>query len=211
MLVVSCPAHTLICCSGGRIPSVLPGVKMPCVWPSTRSIVFVVVVVLAVWIGSERQAILDEVHLLVECHGDPTHQARQLTDLRKKYDKREKEHARLTDEMNTCQQDKDTELSHMKSSEINSYWKGFSHAAVLVTVISVLLFISLLYLLHKINAYFIRRSENDRERRESERRAEIELHHRQRLADLAYVNQQRQLQDNPQRQQGTWWSRMLSN
>ena len=77
-------------------------------------------------------------------------------DLRQKYDEIERKYARLTDEKNTCLLDKDTELSHMKTSEISSYGKGFSHAAIIVIVISILCFGSLLYLLHKIYAYFTR-------------------------------------------------------
>lgn len=184
---------------------------MRCAWPSTSFVAVIVIGVMAVWIGSKSQAILDEVHLLVECHGDPTHQARKLVYLREKYDEIERKYSRLTDEKNTCLLDKDTELSHMKTSEISSYWKGFYHAAVTVITISVLCFGSLLYLLHKINAYFTRRSEADWERRERQRQAENALHHLQRQSDLAYVDQQRQLQDNPTRQRGSFWNRMLGN
>ena len=99
----------------------------------------------------------------------------------------------------------------MKTSEISSYWKGFSHAAIIVIVISILCFGSLLYLLHKINAYFTRQSEDDRERREREHQAENQLHNMQRLADLSYVKQQRQVQNNPTKQQGSFLYRMLGN
>lgn len=143
-------------------------------------LVFIAIGVLAVWIRS--QAILDEVHLLVECHGDPTHQARKLTDLRKKYDELKVEYARLTEERNLCLLDKDTELSHVKTTEMNSYWAGFNTAMWLVITISVVVSGSLLYLQHRMYTHLAQR--------ERHHQAGIQLQHMQHPAHQHHLHNQ---------------------
>ena len=129
-----------------------------CSWPSSTVIITVAVVGLSLWIVSKREAISDELYLLVECHATPTHHARQVADLRKELKKMTEECTRLRDEKNTCLLDKDIESSHVKSSQLSSYRTGFVHATVLVTIICVIFVALLLCLLCKVYDYFSRRS-----------------------------------------------------
>lgn len=129
-----------------------------CIWPSGTLIITIALAGLAFWIASKREAIRDEVYLLVECHATPTHHARQVEDLRKELEKMAEECKKLRDEKNTCLLDKDTESSHVKSSQFSFYWTGFVHATVLVTMISVIFVALLLCIQFKIYDSFSRRS-----------------------------------------------------
>ena len=74
-----------------------------------------------------RGEIVNEIHLLSECHFNVTSQAQKILSLTSELRQSREESNKLNQERKECLSDKDFEDSH--------YWKGFRHAALSVTAI----------------------------------------------------------------------------
>ena len=78
--------------------------------------------------------IVNEIHLLSECHFNVTSQAQKILSLTSELRQSREESNKLNQEMKECLNDKDCDLLTADSH----YWKGFRHAALSVTAIYIL-------------------------------------------------------------------------
>ena len=122
-------------------PSIMGTMTCNC-WQSCAYYILLLFIIFLAW--KYQGEIVNEIHLLNECHFNVTSQAQKILSLTSELRQTREESNKLNQERKECLNDKDLDLSTADSH----YWNGFRHAALSVIAICILftcIFIGIFY------------------------------------------------------------------